>query len=410
LKLLVINCGSSSVKYALYEMDTQTVLASGLADRVSVAGGAEAELTHEAPGRAPLTLARPMPDHTSAVALIIATLTDPEHGAIENVGAIRAVGHRVVHGAARYSESVLITEEVIAAIEACAELSPLHNPPNLAGIRACAAVLPNTPQVAVFDTAFSQTVPPHAYHYAIPHELYERRGVRRYGFHGTSHRYVSGMAAALLADRGLDRERQRIITCHLGNGCSMTAVSGGRCLDTSMGLTPLEGLVMGTRSGDLDPAVVWFIMEHEGLNSDEIDMLLNKKSGLLGLSGVSSDMRDVLAAAAEGNERARLALDVYCYRIRKYIGAYAAALGGLDALVFTAGVGENSPPIRARCVGGLEFLGLRLDEATNEGVVGPETPQDIAQADSPARILVIPTDEELTIARDTQAIVESLPA
>jgi len=405
LKLLVINCGSSSVKYALYEMDTEAVLASGLADRVSVGGGEEATLKHEPVGRGPVTLSRPMPDHTSAIGLIIAALTDPTHGVLGSVGEIEAVGHRVLHAGTKYAGSVLITDAVIAAVEACIELGPLHNPPNLAGIRACASVLPDIPQVAVFDTAFGQTIPPHAYHYAIPYELYEKHAIRRYGFHGTSHRYVSGVAGGLLTQRGVPRDTQRIITCHLGNGCSMTAVLGGKCVDTSMGLTPLEGLVMGTRSGDIDPALVWFIMEHEGINTDRVDVLLNKQSGLLGMSGISSDMRDVLAAEAEGNERAKLATDVYCYRIRKYIGAYAAALGGLDALVLTAGVGENSPLIRRRCVEGLQFLGLWLDDAANETVVGPKAPHDIAQPDSPARIYVVPTDEELTIARDTKEIV-----
>jgi len=299
---------------------------------------------------------------------------------------------------------------VLATIEECADLSPLHNPPNIAGIRACAAVLPGVPQVAVFDTAFAQTMPPKAYHYAIPYELFERHAIRRYGFHGTSHRYVSGVAASLLAERGVSAESQRIVSCHLGNGCSMAAVLGGKCVDTSMGLTPLEGLVMGTRSGDLDPAIVWFLMEHEGLSSDEVDVLLNKKSGVLGLSGVSSDLRDVLAAEREGNERASLALDVYCYRVRKYIGAYTAVLEGIDALVFTAGVGENSPLIRRRCLAGLGVLGLELDDETNETVVGPDCPQDIARSDSPARIYVIPTDEELTIARDTQQIVQAMSA
>ena len=408
MKLLVINCGSSSVKYALYEMDTETLLASGTADRVSVGGGAEAQLTHERADGARAIVADPMPDHTSAIGHVLEALTHPEHGVVAEVDEIDAVGHRVLHAGTQYGGAVLVTDEVMAAVEACFDLGPLHNPPNLAGIQACASVLPHTPQVAVFDTAFSQTVPAHAYHYAIPFELYEKHGIRRYGFHGTSHRYVSGVAADLLAARGVERAAQRIVTCHLGNGCSMTAVLGGRCIDTSMGLTPLEGLVMGTRSGDLDPAAVWFIMEHEGLDTNQIDALLNKQSGVLGLSGVGSDMRDVLAAEATGHERAKLALDVYCYRVRKYIGAYAAALGGLDALVFTAGVGENSPPIRRRCSEGLEFLGLHMDQGLNDAAIGPEAPQDIAQVASPARVYVIPTDEELTIARDTREIVDAL--
>jgi acetate kinase len=404
LRLLVINCGSSSVKYSLFEMEDESVLAEGLADRVSVGGGHRAELTHEVPGREELTVARAMPDHRVAVGLVIEALTSPEHGVISSVDEIRAIGHRVVHGGPRFSASALISDEVIAAIEECTELSPLHNPPNLAGIRACSEIMPDTPQVAVFDTAFGQSVPPHAYHYAIPYELYERRNIRRYGFHGTSHRYVSLVAGRLLEERGIAREDQKLVTCHLGNGCSMTAVAGGKCIDTSMGLTPLEGLVMGTRSGDIDPAAVWFIMEREGIDTDAVDVLLNKQSGLLGVSGVSSDMRDVLAAAKQGNERAQLALDVYCYRVRKYIGAYAAALGGLDALVFTAGVGENAPLIRRRCVEGLHFIGLELDESANQAAVGGEDVCDVSLASSPARVLVIPTNEELMIARDTAGI------
>ncbi|MGQ9732302.1 MAG: acetate/propionate family kinase [Candidatus Zipacnadales bacterium] len=408
MKLLVINCGSSSVKYALYEMRDELILSDGLADRVGVGGGDNAELTHRVGGHEMLRRAYSLPDHSSALALIVETLTSPPYGVLYSVNEIEAVGHRVVHGGTRYSGSVLITDEVIRAVEACIELGPLHNPPNLAGIRACMALLPNTPQVAVFDTAFGQSMPSYAYHYAIPYELYERRGIRRYGFHGTSHRYVASVAAELLERRNIALADQRVITCHLGNGCSMAAVAGGRCIDTSMGLTPLEGLVMGTRSGDIDPAIVWFIMEKEALNSDEVDVLLNKQSGLLGLSGISSDMRDILTAAQAGHQRARLAIDVYCYRVRKYIGAYAAALGGVDAVVFTAGVGENSPPIRAQCLEGLGFLGLLLDEAANETAIGGNKPCDIASARSPARIFVIPTDEELTIARDTQKIVATM--
>ncbi len=405
MKLLVINCGSSSAKYSLFEMDDDSVLAEGLADRVAVGGGARAELTHEVPGRDKLSIPRPMPDHRAAISLIIEVLTSAESGVIASVEEIKAIGHRVVHAGTKFSESVRIDDQVIAAVEECVELGPLHNPPNLAGVYACAEIMPGTPQVAVFDTAFGQSMPPHAYHYAVPHELHSKYSLRRYGFHGTSHRYVSLVAAQMLEERGITRGDQKLITCHLGNGCSMTAVSGGRCIDTSMGLTPLEGLVMGTRSGDIDPAAIWFIMEHEHIDTDEVDVLLNKKSGLLGLSGVSSDMRDVLAAADDGNERAQLALDVYCYRVRKYGGAYAAALGGLHALVFTAGVGENSPVIRARCTEGLQFLGLELDASANEAAVGGDEPQDISTEASAVRALVIPTNEELMIARDTAEIL-----
>jgi acetate kinase len=405
VKLLVLNSGSSSVKYSLFEMEGERVLAEGIADRVAVDGGEKAELTHHVPGRERYVLARTLSTHETAVALIIETLTSPQVGVLASVEDIRAIGHRVVHAGTKFERSVPLTDEVVAAIEACVELSPLHNPPNLAGIRACAALLPDVPQVAVFDTAFGQTLPPEAYHYAIPYELYEQHALRRYGFHGTSHRYVSLIAAALLERRGVPRAEQKIITCHLGNGCSMTAVAADRCIETSMGLTPLEGLVMGTRSGDLDPAVVWFIMEREGLSTDDVDALLNKESGLLGVSGVGSDMRDVLAAAGAGNERARLALDLYCYRVRKYLGAYCAILGGLHAVVFTAGVGENSPYIRSGCLRNLKHLGLCLDPAANESAVGPAEPKDVAAPDSPARILVIPTNEELMIARDTLEIV-----
>jgi acetate kinase len=385
-------------------MADESVLAEGLADRVAVADGEQAVLTHEAPGRETVKIAHSMPSHGAAISLVIEALTSATHGVIETVDEIKAIGHRVVHAGTRFSESVLITDRVTTAVEECIELGPLHNPPNLAGIRACAEIMPDTPQVAVFDTAFGQSIPPHAYHYAIPYALCEEHNIRRYGFHGTSHRYVSLVAAEMLAERGIAPPDQKLITCHLGNGCSMTAVAGGRCIDTSMGLTPLEGLVMGTRSGDLDPAAIWFIMEHEHIDTDEVDVLLNKRSGLLGLSGVSSDMRDVLAAADDGSERAQLALDVYCYRVCKYIGAYSAALGGLHAVAFTAGVGENSPLIRARCVQGLEFLGLELDETANEAAAGGDEPTDVSPAGSAARVLVIPTNEELMIARDTAEI------
>ena len=405
MKLLVINCGSSSAKYSLFEMDDESIIAEGLAERVAVGDGARAQLTHKVPGAESSTLARPMPDHSSAVGLIIEALTDSETGVIASVGEIGAIGHRVVHGAGIFPGSALITPETILGIEACAELAPLHNPPHLAGIRACQDHLPHAPQVAVFDTAFGQTMPPHAYHYAIPYELYEKHSIRRYGFHGTSHRYVSLVASRLLEDRDIPLAEQKLVTCHLGNGCSMTAVCGGECIDTSMGLTPLEGLVMGTRTGDIDPAAVWFIQEREGIDTDAVDSLMNKQSGLLGLSGVGSDMRDVRAAAASGSERAQLAIDVFCYRIRKYVGAYAAALGGLSAVVFTAGIGENTPSIRAQCIEGLTFLGLNIDPVANGSAVGGDEPHDISSPSSPARIFVIPTDEELMIARDTLELV-----
>jgi len=405
MKLLVINCGSSSVKFQLLEMDGEVVLAKGLADRVGIGGGREATLSYEARGRAPVRLAQPMPDHLTALSLIAETLLHAEHGVLTSLTEIRAVGHRVVHGGEQFHASALLDDAVLAAVRACSDLAPLHNPANLQGIEAAQRLLPGVPQVAVFDTAFHQTMPRRAYLYAIPYELYAERRLRRYGFHGTSHRFVSGVATELLAARGVAPAQQAIITCHLGNGCSMAAVQGGTVVDTSMGLTPLEGLVMGTRSGDVDPAIVWYIQEALGIDTDEIDVLLNQRSGLLGVSGVSSDMRDVLAAAQEGNQRAATALDLYTYRIRKYIGAYAAAMGRLHAVIFTAGVGENSPDIRARCLAGLELLGLEVDPARNTAAVGLAAPVDIAPDASPGRVLVIPTNEELLIARDTAAIV-----
>ena len=408
MKLLVINCGSSSVKYCVFEMATESILAEGIAERVLVEGGTRAELTHKVPGHEPVKAARALSDHASAVALIIKTLSDPKIGVLASVEEIGAIGHRVLHAGTKFAESVLIAPDVIAAVEECIELGPLHNPPNLAGIRACEQMLPGVPQVAVFDTAFGQTLPPHAYHYAIPHEIYEKHGVRRYGFHGTSHRYIALVASEMLSGRGIAIEEQKLVTCHLGNGCSMTAVRGGKCIDTSMGLTPLEGLVMGTRSGDIDPAAIPFIMEREGIDTDEVDDLLNKRSGLLGLSGVSSDMRDIRAAATSGNERARLAIDVFCYRIRKYVGAYAAALGGFDALAFTAGIGENTPLVRAQSIEGLGFMGLEIDHAKNEEFQRVREPVDLSTPNAKARVLVIPTDEELMIARDTAEIVAAL--
>ncbi len=408
MKVLVINNGSSSGKYCLYDMDTEMVIAEGVAERLVIHGGINAELTHRVPGRDPVRRAHVIENHASAVRLLLEVLTAEDTGVIGSIDDIDAIGHRVVHAGTKFAESALITADVIAAVEDCIELGPLHNPPNLAGIRACEAALPGVPQVAVFDTAFGQTLPPHAYHYAIPHEIYVMHGVRRYGFHGTSHRYITLVATKMLEARGIPREEQKLITCHLGNGCSMAAVKGGRCVDTSMGLTPLEGLVMGTRCGDIDPAAIPFIMEREGVDTDEIDDMLNKRSGLLGLSGVSSDMRDIRAAAASGDKRAQLAIDVFCYRIRKYIGAYAAALGGLHAVAFTAGIGENTPLVRDECVEGLEFMGLEIDHARNQEFEGVDEPADVSTANARARVLVIPTDEELMIARDTLNIVVAL--
>lgn len=407
--VLVVNCGSSSLKYQLFDMRDETILAKGLADRVSVGGGLQASLTHQPRGKAALHVETSMPDHTVAMAHVLDALTDPEHGVVSSLSEIGAVGHRVVHGGEAFAKSVLITPEVIRVIENCAELAPLHNPANLMGIRAAQKYLPNVPHVAVFDTAFHQTMPRRAWLYGLPYELYEKYGIRRYGFHGTSHYYVSQVAADFLETRGIPRREQKIITCHLGNGCSMAAVLAGQSVDTSMGFTPLEGLLMGTRCGDLDPAIIPFLMERLGMSTDEIDEYTNRRAGLLGVSGLSSDMRDIQAAAAAGNERAIAAIELFCYRVRKYIGAYAAVMGGVHALVFTAGIGENDADIRRRCVEGLEFLGLEIDPARNEAARAAEQVVDISADGSAARILVIPTNEELVIARDTAAIASQLP-
>lgn len=406
--VLVINCGSSSLKYELFDMEAEISLAEGIADRVSVDGGAEAVLKHRPADKATHTAKHPMSDHTVAMGHVLETLTHPEHGVIESLRAITAIGHRVVHGGERFAASVLIDGEVIQAIEDCAQLAPLHNPANLQGIRACAAALPGVPQVAVFDTAFHQTMPARAYLYGVPYEYYQERGIRRYGFHGASHRYVTLKAAGWLeAEKGIPPGDQRIVTCHLGNGCSMAAVKGGKSIDTTMGLTPLEGLLMGTRCGDLDPAIVGFLVGEMNLSTGEVDRILNKRSGLLGISGVSSDMRDVKAAALGDppNPRAQAAIEVFCYRIAKYIGAYAAALEGLDAVVFTAGIGENEAMIRRRAIQGLEFMGLVADDTRNEAVSSQGEVTDISAADSRCAVLVIPTDEELMIASDTAAMV-----
>jgi len=406
VKVLVINCGSSSLKYQLFDMTDERSLADGIAQRVAVEGGADASLEHRPAGGEEYHLEASMPDHRVAFRHAMAALTDAEHGVISSLDEIGAVGHRVVHGGEKFAEAVVIDDEVQRAIEQFSELAPLHNPPNLTGIRACKELLPQVTQVAVFDTAFHQSMPPHAYLYGLPFEIYRDRQVRRYGFHGTSHRYVALRAAEFLADTGVPAYEQKIITCHLGNGCSMTAVLGGKSVDTTMGMTPLEGLLMGTRCGDLDPAIVIFLMEHLGMDRDEADDLLNKHSGLLGVSGVGSDMRDIHRAAEAGNERAALALDIFCYRVRKYIGAYSAVLGGLDALVFTGGIGENDAHVRACSVEGLEHLGLLVDPARNEA---PQFEDDIASvglADAAANMLVIRTDEELMIARDTVRLLE----
>lgn len=406
--VLVINCGSSSLKYQVYDMSTETALADGLADRVGINNGTQAILKHRPVGKPTFEVEEPMADHTAAVKHVFAALTDPEHGVLKSLSDIAAVGHRVLHGGAKFSASVLVDDDVIQAIKECIVLGPLHNPGNLQGIQACAKALPGVPQVAVFDTAFHQTMPQHAFLYGVPWEYYVEHNIRRYGFHGTSHRYVTLKATQWLKDvKGIPVENQRVVTCHLGNGASMAAVKAGKCIDTSMGLTPQEGLLMGTRAGDMDPAIVGIIMQMKGYDPQQIDTLLNKESGLLGLTGVSSDMRDVKAAALADppNPRAVAALEVFCYRIVKYLGAYAAALGGLDAVVFTAGIGENEPMVRERTTSKLGFLGIGVDPAKNAKVDKSQDVIDISAEGTTVSTIIIPTNEELMIARDTAEIV-----
>ncbi|MCH3964021.1 MAG: acetate kinase [Clostridium sp.] len=397
MKVLVINCGSSSLKYQLINMEDERVLAKGLVERIGIEGSI---LTHKVNGEKHV-IKQPMEDHKVAIKLVLNALVDKEHGVIKDMSEISAVGHRVVHGGEKYAESVLIDDNVIKVIEDCIKLAPLHNGPNLIGINACRELMPDVPMIAVFDTAFHQTLPDYAYTYAIPYELYEKYGVRKYGFHGTSHRFVSGEAAKML---GKDIKSLKIITCHLGNGGSICAVDGGKSIDTSMGFTPLAGICMGTRCGDIDPAVVPFLQKSVGLSVDEVDNLMNKKSGILGISGVSSDFRDVEAEADKGNKRAKLALELFYYRVRSVVGSYAAVLNGVDCIVFTAGLGENSSAARLKICEGLTYLGVKLDKQKNN-IAGEAA--EISASDSKVKVLAIPTNEELMIARDTQRIVES---
>ena len=394
MNVLIINAGSSSLKYQLMNPETGAVSAKGLCERIYIDG----RLTHNANGKK-IVKDIPMPTHSEAIAAVLAILVDPVDGVIKSTDEIDAVGHRVLHGGMEFFDSCIINDEVIAAIEKCIPLGPLHNPANLMGIRACQAVMPKTPQVAVFDTAFHMTMPPKAYRYAIPTEYYENDSIRRYGFHGTSHKYVTKRAIELMGRKDI-----KLVNCHLGNGSSLSAVKDGKCQDTSMGLTPLAGVPMGTRSGDIDPAVVQFVMNKYGMSADECLNMLNKKSGVLALSGVSSDFRDIENGAEEGNENCALALDKFAYEVRKYIGSYAAALGGLDCLVFTAGVGENSASMRARICEGLEFLGVKIDPEKNN-TRGKEA--IISADDSKVTVWVIPTNEELMIAQDTAALVNA---
>lgn len=399
MKILVINCGSSSLKYQVIDMDGEILLAKGLVERIGMDGSV---ITHEKKDAAKWKNETPMKDHSDAIAQVLAALVDPEHGVIKDMSEIGAVGHRVVHAGEKYAHSVLINDDVIAALEECIELAPLHNPPNLLGIAACQKLMPNTPMVGVFDTAFHQTMPPESYIYALPYEYYTDLGIRRYGFHGTSHKYVAQRAAAIL-NNNLDD--MKLITCHLGNGASVSAIKRGKCIDTSMGFTPLEGLVMGTRCGDLDPAIVTYIREKLDLDQGVANEILNKKSGVLGISGISSDFRDLEKAAEEGNERAQLAIKVFVHRVRFYIGAYIAEMNGVDAIVFTAGVGENDIQMRDLICNDLGNLGIKLDLVKNK-VRGQECV--ISRDDSRVAVVLIPTNEELMIARETKDIVEAL--
>ncbi|WP_276863341.1 acetate kinase [Mediterranea massiliensis] len=396
MRVLVLNCGSSSIKYKLFDMDHKAVIAQGGIEKI---GLPDSFLKLTLPNGEKKILEKNIPEHTVGVEFILNTLVSPEYGAIKSLDEINAVGHRMVHGGEKFSESVLLTKEVLDAFTACNDLAPLHNPANLKGVRAIEAILPNVPQIGVFDTAFHQTMPDYAYMYAVPYELYEKYGVRRYGFHGTSHRYVSKRVCEFL---GIQPEGTKIITCHIGNGGSISAIKDGKCVDTSMGLTPLEGLMMGTRSGDIDGGAVTFIMEKEHLDAAGVSSLLNKKSGVLGIFGKSSDMRDLENAVAAGDPKAVLAENMYFYRIKKYIGAYSAALGGVDVIVFTGGVGENQASARWGACSGLEFMGVKLDAEKNK-VRGEEAV--ISTDDSKVKVVVIPTDEELMIASDTMAIL-----
>ena len=396
MKILVINSGSSSIKYQLFDMVKEIVVAKGGIQRIGIDNSF---LEHETHDGKETRIDRDIPDHGEGIKLLIDVLLDKEYGVISNIDEIDAVGHRVLHGGEKFTESVIIDEEVEKTIEEYCDLGPLHNPHNLTGIRVCKKILPGKPQVAVFDTSFHTTMPPKAFLYALPFEYYEKYKVKRYGFHGTSHRYVSRRCAQLM-DKPY--EELKIISCHLGNGASIAAVANGKCIDTSMGLTPLEGLVMGTRCGDIDPGIIKFIMEKEGISIEEMDKIMNKKSGLLGISGISNDSRDVSEAAKNGNKRAQMALELFDYRIVKYIGAYIAAMGGADAIVFTAGIGENQWETRENIIEQLGFLGIKLDKEANK-VRGEE--KEISTPDSKIRVFVIPTNEELMIARDTMALI-----
>jgi acetate kinase len=398
MNILVLNCGSSSLKYQLINMDDESVIAKGLVERIGIDGSV---LTHKPAGKDKYVVETPMKDHNIAVKLVLDALVDPEHGVIKTTDEIAAIGHRVLHAGEKYKASCLVTEDVKNVVRECFDLGPLHNPANLIGIEAAQAAMPGKPNVAVWDTAFGGTMEPKAYLYAIPREYYEKYHVRRYGFHGTSHMYVSGETIKFA---GLDKDKAKVIVCHLGNGASISASIGGKCVDTSMGLTPLEGLIMGTRSGDLDAAIVEYLCNHENMTVSEMLNVLNKKSGILGMSGISSDFRDLLKEVDNGNQIAKDTLDAYAYRVAKYIGSYTAAMNGVDAIAFTAGVGENNPRIRKMILSYFDYLGIKVDDAANESAVGES--KVISTADSKVKVIVLPTNEELAIARDTLALVK----
>jgi acetate kinase len=400
MKIIVLNCGSSSIKYQLFNMETNQVLAKGIVEKIGLHGSF---IKNERSDGDKLLLEGDIYDHQAGIEYVLGILTSAKHGSLKSFEEIDAVGHRVVHGGEKFNLSVLLTEEIIKKIEECIDIAPLHNPPNLKGIYAMQALLPNIPQTCTFDTAFHQTMPDYAYTYAIPYPLYKKYGIRRYGFHGSSHRYVSKRACEIL---GVDYEKQRIITCHLGNGASITAIKDGKSVDTSMGMTPVEGLIMGTRCGDMDLGAFTFLINREELDISTANTIINKHSGMLGITGVSSDMREIVKEALKNNERAKLGLTMYNYRIKKYIGSYAAAMGGLDILVLTGGIGENSDIIRAESLKDLEFMGIEFDLEKNKGVQGTE--QIISKKSSKVTVMVVPTNEELVIAEDTKDIIENL--
>jgi len=400
MDILALNCGSSSVKYQLFDWVKKEVIAKGMVERVIIG---DSFIMHEVPGRETYREESECSDHQIAIDLIIRTLTDPAHGVLKDINQISAIGHRVVHGGEKFTRSVMIDEDVLNAVKEVQHLAPLHNPPNIAGIEAAQAILPNVPQVAIFDTAFHQTMPEHAYLYALPFEWYEKYGVRRYGFHGTSHLYVSKRAAALL---GKSPSETNIVTMHIGNGVSHCAIKNGISVDTSMGLTPLEGAVMGTRCGDIDPAIPAFMMQKENLSAKEIDSILNKKSGIFGITGRFTDRREVIEHAANGDKLCKLALDIEAYRLKKYIGSYMAAVGRIDAVIFTAGVGEMGWPIREKTIEGLEHIGIRLDKERNKSAMTRKRETLITTDDSPIKVYVIPTDEELVFTEDVAAILD----